>query len=433
MTIDKIRNTHTIKVNTGSGVLLKPLSQEHLYIFTAYHVIDGATTENIKCIFTPESEYADQNIKVLDVVHNLEEDTAIIIIERNFEIDSFVSLYSLTKFEGNMSHVGFPSTRANDALSPVRVSYICSCDGIIENGFVEYEYRLPIRKDEIEGMSGGGIFTEDFRLVGVHTKSSCHDENEFLGKAVYIPIVKFRNLIKENKLSPVVEFDLNSFTSLALLVFDFTDQGGIVQMCDVLLARIDDYKYKLSRWSPQRIFDGLKGLKHINSEANLDEYNREYWILFSEFLIGMMVILEINTDDEDNFIKCVFEKFHYVYSHECFDVFETRHKLDLNLIVGMHGQSKLVVGGLKKNSYGSDVLYPTSVVPIISQGEIVQDNDIKSTSRRLLDRMTIINCNIFKDAIKDRCDDIGDSESQFEKYKQLLKQKIDDKRSNKKI
>ena len=425
MTIDKIRYWHTIKVNNGSGVLLKPLSQEHLYIFTAYHVIDSVATGNIRCTFAPESEYTDQNIKVLDVVYNLEDDTAIIIIERNFEIDSFVSLCSLTKFEGDMSHVGFPAARVDGALSPVRVSYIRSYDGIIKNGFVEYEYQQPIRKNEIEGMSGGGIFTKDFRLVGIHTKSSCHDENEFLGKATYIPIAKYKNLIEENKLSAIVEFDLSSFASFLKFVFDLTNQRAVSICVSQLLTKINEYKYELYELSPIDLFERLKQLGRIATETQLDEFNSKYWTQFSEFLIGAMILLDIHKDSDD-LITCIYDKFHYVYSRESFDVYDAREKLDLTLIKGMYGKSKLVIGGLDSNHYDWDVLPTHNKVPSLSHGLIIQDMDIAVSDRHILDNMTIINASLFKDTICERSKVISKSENQLEKYKQLLNDVINE-------
>ena len=47
---------------------------------------------------------------------------------------------------------------------------------------MEYGYAQVPKKDEIEGMSGGGIFDDLLRLVGLHKRSSCYDENELLGR-----------------------------------------------------------------------------------------------------------------------------------------------------------------------------------------------------------------------------------------------------------
>ena len=39
---------------------------------------------------------------------------------------------------------------------------------------MEYGYAQAPKKDEIEGMSGGGIFDDLLRLVGLHKRSSVY-------------------------------------------------------------------------------------------------------------------------------------------------------------------------------------------------------------------------------------------------------------------
>lgn len=420
MDINDIRKLHNVKVNNGSGVILKPLSEDKLYILTAYHVIKDTLKENIKCSFDSESLLANQKIEVLEVIKD-KEDTAIIIIARNFQSEAFIPFCSKPPVNEKLLHFGYPINRNNsEVVSTSNVLHIHhSNDGCVKNGLIEYEYEKAPTKNEIEGMSGGGIFTEDFRLVGIHKQSSNLDQYELLGKAAYIPIARYRTVICENELAHVVEFDLNNFASFLSIVFDFTDQQAIAKCVNALLTNFREYKYELYEISPIQLLTRLKGLGRITSDTNIDEFGRQHWIHFTEFLIGVMILLDIHSDNDD-FIICIYDKFHYVYSRKCFDLFDARKELDLSLIKGMHGQSKLVVGGLNSNHYDFDVLPTQAKVPSISHGLIVQDMDIALSDRQILNNMTIINASLFKDTIHERGKDIGKSDNQLLKYKELL-------------
>lgn len=425
MVKEKIRNIHGVKVAKGSGVLIKPLSNDHLYIFTCYHVVKGIEEDSLKCSFSHNSELSSEQLEIIKIVYEEDEDIAIVIVKNIKGLDSFIALDTSYNNEDQLIHVGFPFARDNEmAISPSTIMYIKSCDGSVKDNLIEYEYsKCPI-KSEIEGMSGGGIFLENKKkLIGIHKQSSNLDKYELQGKAAYIPISKYKRLIKDHQLSPVLEFNLERFASFIELVFDLRDQKGVLKSVHKLMDSINNYKYDLYDISPIMIFEKLKKEQRINSNTCVDEFDRGHWIHFTEFIIGVMILLDIKKDDMD-FVVNIYDRFHYVYSKESFDVFDAREKLDLKLIEGMNGESKLVVGGLDSNHYGGGILKPIHEVPKISRGFLVEDMDITIGSRNLLDKMTIINCSIFKDAICDRCDDISASNNQFEKYKDLLKKKL---------
>ena len=159
----------------------------------------------------------------------------------------------------------------------------------------------------------------------------------------------------------------------------------------------------------------------MTSDILLDELNKEFWIAFSEFIIGILVILEID-EKQDDFIIAMYDRFHFVYSKAEFDVYEARDKLDLNLIKGMNKGSKLIVGGLNRSrAYSGNILHPENIIPNISSAELYNQNDISRSNRRLLSTMTIINNNIFKDFVGKCADDEADS---LKYYKELLLSKI---------
>ena len=242
-----------------------------------------------------------------------------------------------------------------------------------------------------------------------------------MGKAAYIPILDFKKVIADCKWAPIVEFNLDSFSSFSAMIFDFDGQGYINKMAAQILFEIDNYKARIEAFSPSVIVNLLKERERMTSDILVDEISKEFWIAFSEFIIGILVILEID-EKQDDFIIAMYDRFHFVYSKTGFDVYEARDKLDLHLIKGMNKGSKLIVGGLNRSfSYNGNILHPENIVPSISSAELYNESDISRSNRRLLSTMTIINNNIFKDFIGKCVDDETDS---LKHYKELLISKI---------
>ena len=132
-----------------------------------------------------------------------------------------------------------------------------------------------------------------------------------------------------------------------------------------------------------------------------------------------MVLLDFKIDQE-NLITAIYDKFHFVYSKEPFDIFEARDKLDMSLLVGVRKNAKLVVGGLlPSRTLRWCVL--SSAIPTITCAEQYTEKDIKRSDRRLLQNITIANSCIFQKAVEKS---VEDDEASFEHFKELLKSKL---------
>lgn len=419
---DKIRQIHTVRVCDGSGVLVKSVNTNYLYILTDYHVIKDKQTKEITFMFEKGSPLIDLSLEIIDIKYEKQLDVSIIKI-RNIHCKEIEYLQIKTKNVGNnLFHIGFPKCRYDDkAVYRTSVININYNDGAAGGHLVEYECEKPVNKEEIEGMSGGGIFDSEYHLVGLHKQSSNLDKYELLGKAAYIPICDFKKVIAECKWPPIIEFDLGSFASFCAMTFNFEGQKYITENATRILSDIDSYKARIETLSPEVIVNLLKERGRTAYDILVDELNTEFWIAFSEFIIGILIILDID-EKQDDFIITMYDRFHFVYSETEFDVYEARDKLDINLIKGMKKGSKLVVGGLNHScAYNGNVLRPENIVPNISSAELYNERDISRSNRRLLNNMTIVNNNIFKDSVG-KCADEKDS---LDYYKKLLKRKIE--------
>lgn len=421
MDINKIRQCHTVHVEDGSGVIVKTYTEEYWYLLTDYHVVKDVANDKITCSFSSQSPLKDKSIVILDDLRDEELDIAIFKISpQGLGEFEYLPICGCSK-EFPYHHIGFPKQRQNGgAVSDSVALDITHIDGLVKDHLMEYGYAQPPRKEEIEGMSGGGIYDNLFRLVGLHKQSSSEDENELLGKAAYIPIADFKKVLNCCEgWCPIQEFDLATFATFTNEVFAFKDDFFVRNVADSILLKLEEYEEQIERLSPVEVINTLKDHGYLPENMVIEEQCQDFWIAFSEFVIGIMVLLDFNINQE-NLIIAIYEKFHFVYSKDSFDVFEARDKLDLSLLKGMRKDARLIVGGLlPSRSWQGCVL--SSKIPTITCAEQFQEGDIRRSDRKLLNRITIANNFIFQKAVDKSVDDENPT---FEHFKELLKSKL---------
>lgn len=425
MNIDTIRNVHSVRVCNGSGVIVRPLEKYYLYILTNYHVLfeaDGQA-KTLKFNFEKGSPLNVNNINVVgDPIYCKDKDIAIIKIDaKGFEDVEFLRLN--TCCNDAKIHVGFSKARYEGAVSLTIVLEITHFNGNINGFLTEYEYDKLIDKDEIEGMSGGGIFDENYRLVGIHKQSSNTDNNECLGKACYIPIVCYKVLLQETGWSPILEFNLDNFIELTSIAFNFDDRY-ILENAKALLFYIDSYKSRIEKLSPVNVINILKDKERLDKSVVIDELSRDFWIDFTEFVIAMVILLDINIkDQQEDFIISVFDRFHFVFSKKQFDFFDVREELDIDMLKGVNSDARLIVGGMKEPStFNACVL--NRDIPNISKARIIDAMDITRHKKQLLNTLTIVNCKIFKKGVPHILDEENPNLG-LDHYKNVILTKID--------
>lgn len=421
MDIDKIRQCHTVHVEDGSGVIVKTYTDEYWYVLTDYHVVKNVANDKITCCFSSQGPLKDKRIIILDDLRDEELDVAIFKISPQGlgEFDYLPICGSSNEFPYH--HIGFPKQRQNGgAVCDSLALDIPHIDGLVKDHIMEYGYAQPPKKEEIEGMSGGGIYDDLYRLVGLHKCSSCMDENELLGKAAYIPIADFKKVLNSHEdWCPIQEFDLTTFEAFTSEVFNFNDDAYVRNAATSILMKLDEYEEQIEHLSPMDVINTLKAHSYLSEDMVIEEQSRDFWIAFSEFIIGIMVLLDFNINQE-NLIIAIYENFHFVYSKDSFDMFEGRDKLDLSLLKGMRKDARLIVGGLlPSRSWQGCVL--SSAIPTITCAEQYTEKDIKRSDRRLLQNITIANSCIFQKAVEKSVDD---EDATFEHFKELLKSKL---------
>lgn len=421
MDISSIRKYHTVHVGDGSGVIVKTYTNDYWYLLTDYHVVKETANDKIACRFSSQSPLKDKSIIILDDLRDENLDVAVFKISpKGLETLEYLPICGKSN-EFPYHHIGFPKQRQNrEAVCDSLALDIEHTDGFINNHLMEYEYVNPPKKEEIDGMSGGGIYDSLFRLVGLHKQSSNEDEAELLGKAAYIPITDFKIVLNAAEgWNPIQEFDLKSFETFTSEVFAFKDDSFVRNVADSILLKLEEYEEQIEKLSPVEVINTLKNHGYLPEDMVIEEQCQDFWIAFSEFVIGIMVLLDFKINQE-NLIIAIYEKFHFVYSKDSFDVFEARDKLDLSLLKGMRKDARLIVGGLlPSRSWQGCVL--SSKIPTITCAEQFLERDIRRSDRKLLNHITIANNFIFQKAVDKSVDDENPT---FEHFKELLKSKL---------
>lgn len=425
--IDDIKQKLTVRVNDGTGVLVSPLDKDILYVFTCRHVVldEG---KNILPLDKISISYDESNSKQAHVftIHSIavseqgDCDIAVLVVKRDIDVPHlYISSDRIECF-----HIGFPKCRkdAEDKIGNILVLHIKHFDSNSELDVVEYQYDVQNNEKEIKGMSGGGIFNKDGKLVGIHTQSAMHDKQEMLGKSGMIPVSLFLQLIAEKELPPVLKFDLSHFGKMVGWVFDFRRERFVDDRTAQFASDLDQYKAIVEQWSPIRIFDVLKKEGKISKETKLESLDQRYWQAFTLFIVGVIALLDLNELDCEKAIVSLYEKFHYCYSNEELDVYEVREKLEPKLVVGKIKGAYLVVGGLNETVFYGSFAAPKAKVPDLSKAEVICENDISSSRSNVFNQMTIINNNIFETAVKDCANTI--KEVTIDHYRKKLKEII---------
>lgn len=428
MKIDTIRKVHTVRVCNGSGVIVRLLDKSFIYILTNYHVLfdNDGKIKDLKFKFEIGSSLKTDKINVIESpIYCKDKDIAIIKIDaKGFENIEFLRLN--TCCDSANIHVGFPKARYNEAVSLTMVLNIKNSNGYVNECLIEYEYDNLVNKDELEGMSGGGIFDENYHLVGIHKQSSNIDGNECLGKACFIPIACYKELLQEAGWSPIMEFNLDNFVELTSIAFNFDDRY-ILENAKALLFYIDSYKSRIEKLSPVNVINILKDKERLDKSVVIDELSRDFWIDFTEFIIAMVILLDINIkDQQEDFIISVFDRFHFVFSKKQFDFFDVREELDIDMLKGMNSDARLIVGGMKEPSaFNACVL--NRDIPNISKARIIDAMDITRHKKQLLNTLTIVNCKIFKKGVPHILDEENPNLG-LDHYKNVILTKIDSKK-----
>lgn len=403
----------------GSGVLMKPLQSDVLYILTAWHCLEEIEGEDYQFFFADDL-YANINVHQRKVYYDNATDAAIIEIDRFQEI-RFVGFAEKPEMpQTECYHTGFPHCRADEDSE--REYGMRVIDNVLQDhkGLVEYTYSKIPQKHELTGMSGGGVFDGNFHLLGIHKQSAVKDEKELLGAALYIPCRCYHQLILKEGLSPIYEFDLSTFRPFKDVIFKFNNQGAERDL-ETLLGETASMQIGLMNKSPKELFEGFQEQRKCTEKVMAYSLSKDDWARFGEFLLAAMILRPDKVNDYD--VKQIGIYFQYVYSRKDFDMLEVRKSLDMRMMGKYMGaECVYVIGGVTSKTVTYDVIHGPKV-PDLSVANGNEEFDIADGGRAFMNNLTFVNCHLFRDVMEYNGPALkgGDAKA---KYQSLLKQCI---------
>lgn len=406
----------------GSGVLMKPLDTTVLYILTAWHCLKDETEDTIEISFA-DNLYEEVNIQVKKIYKDENTDSAIIVVERFDDNVKFVG-FSNKPFESHINgyHTGFPSCRAGE--NGIRAFAIRNVNRIWhdQGNFVEYTYTPVPEKHELTGLSGGGVFNENYQLLGIHKQSANEDKKEELGSALYIPCKWFYALMVANRLSPIYEFDLTSFRPFKDCIFHLDNMGAMEDL-ESLLGTIALLRPELMDKSPKDLFEAFQQQRKCKKMVMPYCLKKEDWTLFGEFLLAAKILKQNEIQDYE--AEQIGKYFQYIYSEEDFDMFEVRQKLSVNLMGKLHHKDCVyVIGGLSSKGVNYDVKIRKKV-PELTVATYSEGFDIADAGNSFMCNLTFVNVHLFRDIMETFAPDLKDQDGkEMENYQLLLDKKI---------
>jgi len=315
----------TVKVESGSGCLFQPMSDQYSYILTARHVIKDSALplsivrqtindngdlveEELTMIGEPfyHPDPDNYDAAIIKVQKVMDQNTDLLRLENPFDATGICTLAGHPGVRGDSSY----SYRENNLTLKNKKQF----------NYIEAELATVATLKEVKGQSGGGIFSfenEHYFLAGIQKKMSVPDGQETLGRIDFMPLSFFDQIVANNKneLIDLLPYYLTSFSLLK-------DQVMKIEGCLVAenvnftrnFLRSVTEKIIANNLTPifvknffnDRLLVGVKPSKNILLSKDL-------WITWLEYLI-ILNLLKDNDITEAN-LETNFNSFRLLFSN----------------------------------------------------------------------------------------------------------------------
>ncbi|MDE1347636.1 ABC-three component system protein [Vibrio aestuarianus] len=280
----------TVLVQSGSGCLFQPYSEEYTYVLTAKHNFDDVTTIKITRQVLDENDVV--KIETLTTIgepffhpdDNV--DAAIIKVEK---VESLPPLLRINDSRVNPLDYylcGHPkSRRGDDSYRKNKLTVQTKK----HRGYIEGEVNKPVTHSEVVGQSGGGIlkYINKFHFIaGIQKKMSVQDESELLGRVDFMPLSFFDEIVSHfpDELEKIYPAYISSFLELIGETYQLEDLA--INKKDLIKSELHGVATSLCReFCPEKIINLYKNAFLIKNEPADSIYNSKLWVGFLELLI----------------------------------------------------------------------------------------------------------------------------------------------------
>lgn len=352
----------SVKINdTGSGVIVKPCTDEYCYVFTDYHVIQNIALEEISVEYYVVNKDEDgedvwkfEKARPIALYKKEQKDVAVLVMPAEMAKD-FVELQELRTGK-NLYHVGFPSGR-KDAECDLQWNYyhILELRETLNHGWVAYRLKESQAYKDLSGTSGGGIFTDRGCLIGLHRGSGIIESSDYYSDCTLIPVKFFERVLTDSGLEQVWPFKWDSFEPFFQKAFAIT-VWPFGKMLTVLATELEIIKRECINLSPKEILHQLNLYHIVNSKCFENCFqNENFGISFLEYIVCMHLIYNFPISLEGVFDMVKHSLFIYLEKPEE-DIFMATKHIDASYLEGIKVGQDVYVGGLKHSDDGCDII-----------------------------------------------------------------------------
>lgn len=293
----ELMNTHAVKVNRGSGVLVSALSQDYSYVLTAEHVVRGYQEHKIL-------NHKGEQVNVIQIYSHPDVDCAVIKIPYDATINLELHL-DVIPHNASLMMVGYPDTRNNETDFDKKVKQqSASFSSFIEDEIV-IRATEGVDREIVEGFSGAGVYYlgDGYpRLIGIEYSMDGPESEWYLGNLKCNAIRCYKELVEANSLAPIMPSFLECFSRLRGKTFDYDIPGTeVISHIKEEFGGIVDQILEDELVKPNLILDKYETALLFSDNQHSSLLDIKLWISYLEFMTISVLLDDPTKADSDYF------------------------------------------------------------------------------------------------------------------------------------
>ncbi|GIT97994.1 ABC-three component system protein [Sulfurovum sp. TSL1] len=302
----------SVRVDSGSGVLFQPMTQEYTYVLTAKHNLYndqefGSYNHPKQITDIKITLYEEEEQSVLDKYEHQRLDLAILKIKK-VAFESPLKRFEAVKDRDEYKFYGYPENRREQTN---KIKHFDLRVGNISNGEIIAENESYYSQDDIKGCSGGGVFKDggdSFYLVGIENRMDAQSEGEENNQRLrFVFINTFDEIIEEypQELEPLYPSYMNNFNLIVDEIFllnDLEEKRDFIRDRLKFLAR--QYTREIKPIMIKKEFEDELLIHGLNLN---DAISHDLWSMYLEFIL-LYILIENKEQITVEKIKEIYKK-----------------------------------------------------------------------------------------------------------------------------
>lgn len=314
MLVSETIKNYSVRVNSGSGVLVNAMTNRYTYVFTAIHVLDADDAKNEVTDSNGNSLSIIRIYRHPDYIPENDFDCAIIQIEYLENINQQTIEEKLLEYNASIAMAGYPGVESQTSFPFQQYN-----GRMVQNPdhYLVVNLDGTPSKTSIDGMSGSGIYyiQEDTPyLVGVEYRMHNTPGNQQYNFVRCRSLKIYQDIIYANELAPTLPPFLECFSRFKNEIFNFNVANPLnIERLRSKLIEISEELVSRGMPKPYELMEKYNSDLLISSKNPEDVKSKELWVAYFEFLIICVLIDGVGVIDE-NYLKSIERKRRIIYT-----------------------------------------------------------------------------------------------------------------------